>query len=79
MKGYFVSVPTTSLVVHILDWYYRWSVGINLFYEVDLKGKLVRNSRMTNYGIMTFVRYKVFGQNPEYNRFYLNPDGGRRH
>jgi hypothetical protein len=65
-------------IAKTLDWYYRWSIGINFFYEVDLTDKLVRSSRMTNYGLMAFVRYKMFGQNPEYNRFYPNPGGGRR-
>lgn len=62
-----------------LDWYYRWSVGIDAFYELDLTDKLVRNSRMTTYGAQIFVRYKFFGKNVEPNRYFPNPGGGRRH
>lgn len=60
-----------------IDWYYRWSIGIEGFYELDLTDKLVRSARMTNYGAQIFVRYKIFGKNVEPNRFYPNP-GGRR-
>ena len=61
-----------------LDWYYRWSVGVEGFYELDLTDKLVRSSRMTNYGAQVFVRCKIFGRNVENDRFYPNPGGGRR-
>lgn len=62
-----------------IDWYYRWSVGVEAFYELDLTDKLVRNSRMTVYGGQIFMRYKFFGKNVEPNRYYPNPGGGRRH
>lgn len=61
-----------------LDWYYRWSVGVEGFYELDLTDKLVRSARMTNYGVVLFVKYRLFGKNAEPNRFYPNPAGGRR-
>lgn len=61
-----------------LDWYYRWSAGIEAFYELDLTDKIVRSSRMTTYGAQVFVRCKIFGKNVEPNRFYPNPAGGRR-
>lgn len=61
-----------------LDWYYRWSVGIEGYYEVDLTDKVVRGSRMTNYGANIFLRYRIFGQNFEPSRYYPNPGGGRR-
>jgi hypothetical protein len=62
-----------------LDWYYRWSAGIEAFYDLDLTDKIVRSSRMTTYGAQVFVRCKLMGQNVEPNRFYPNPGGGRRH
>ncbi len=62
-----------------LDWYYRWSAGVELYYELDLTDKIVRSSRMTTYGAQVFVRCKIFGKNVEPNRFYPNPGGGRRH
>jgi hypothetical protein len=62
-----------------LDWYYRWSVGVEAYYELDLTDKIVRSSRMTTYGAQVFVRYKFFGKNVEPNRFYPNPAGGRRY
>lgn len=62
-----------------LDWYYRWSAGVELYYELDLTDKIVRSSRMTTYGAQVFVRYKFFGKNVEPHRFYPNPAGGRRH
>jgi hypothetical protein len=61
-----------------IDWYYRWSVGIEGFYELDLTDKLVRSARMTNYGAQIFVRCKLFGKNIEPDRFYPNPGGGRK-
>jgi hypothetical protein len=61
-----------------LDWYYRWSVGIEGYYEVDLTDKLVRSTRMTNYGANIFLRYRIFGNNFEPSRYYPNPGGGRR-
>jgi len=61
-----------------LDWYYRWSVGIEAFYELDLTDKIVRSSRMTTYGAQVYVRCKIFGKNVEADRFYPNPAGGRR-
>ncbi|MBL7827980.1 MAG: hypothetical protein JNJ57_15225 [Saprospiraceae bacterium] len=61
-----------------IDWYYRWSIGIEGFYEIDLTDKLVRSARMTNYGAQIFLRFKMFGKNPEPNPFYPNPGGGRR-
>ncbi len=61
-----------------IDWYYRWSVGIEGFYELDLTDKLVRSARMTNYGAQVFLRCRIFGKNPEPDRFYPNPGGGRR-
>jgi hypothetical protein len=60
-----------------LDWYYRWSVGVEGFYELDLTDKLVRSARMTNYGAVLYVRCKIFGRNEEPSRFYPNPGGGR--
>jgi hypothetical protein len=66
-------------IAKTLDWYYRWSVGIEAFYELDLTDKLVRSARMTNFGAQVFVRCKIFGQNVESNRFYPNPGGGRKH
>ena len=62
-----------------LDWYYRWSIGIEGYYEVDLTDKLVRSTRMTNYGANIFLRYRIFGSNFEQSRYYPNPGGGRRH
>lgn len=61
-----------------LDWYYRWSVGVEAFYELDLTDKLVRSARMTTYGAQVYVRFKIFGQNVEPSRFYPNPAGGHR-
>jgi hypothetical protein len=61
-----------------IDWYYRWSVGVEGFYELDLTDKIVRSSRMTTYGAQVYVRYKFFGRNVEPNRYYPNPAGGRR-
>ncbi len=66
-------------IAKTLDWYYRWSVGVEGFYELDLTDKLVRSARMTNYGVLVFVRCKIFGQNVEPERFYPRPGGGRRH
>lgn len=66
-------------IAKTIDWYYRWSVGIEGYYELDLTDKLVRSARMTNYGASVFVRCKIFGKNVEPNRFYPNPGGGRRH
>jgi hypothetical protein len=66
-------------IAKTLDWYYRWSVGIEGYYELDLTDKLVRSARMTNYGAVVFVRCKIFGQNPAPSRFYPNPGGGRKH
>ncbi len=62
-----------------LDWYYRWSAGIELFYDLDLTDKIVRSSRMTTYGAQIFVRCKIIGKNVEPSRYYPNPGGGRRH
>lgn len=62
-----------------LDWYYRWSVGVEGYYELDLTDKIVRSSRMTTYGAQVFVRYKFFGRNVEPDRFYPNPAGGKRY
>ncbi len=62
-----------------LDWYYRWSAGVEAFYELDLTDKIVRSSRMTTYGAQVFVRCKLFGKNVEPNRYYPNPAGGRRY
>ncbi|MFM7155177.1 MAG: hypothetical protein ACKOZV_13750, partial [Bacteroidota bacterium] len=62
-----------------LDWYYRGSIGIEGYYEVDLTDKLVRTTRMTNYGANIFLRYRLFGSNFEQARYYPNPGGGRRH
>lgn len=61
-----------------LDWYYRWSAGIEAYYELDLTDKIVRSARMTTYGAQVFVRCKIFGKNVEADRFYPNPAGGRR-
>jgi hypothetical protein len=61
-----------------LDWYYRWSVGVEGYYELDLTDKLVRNARMTNYGAQVFVRFKFFGKNVEPVSYYANPAGGKR-
>jgi hypothetical protein len=65
-------------VAKTIDWYYRWSVGVEGFYEVDLTDKLVRSARMTNYGATVFVRCKIFGQGVPPERFYPNPGGGVR-
>lgn len=62
-----------------LDWYYRWSAGVEAFYELDLTDKIVRNSRMTTYGAQVYLRCKIFGKNVEERRYYPNPAGGRRH
>lgn len=62
-----------------LDWYYRWSVGVEGFYELDLTDKIVRSSRMTTYGALLFVRCKILGKNVEADRYFPNPAGGRRH
>lgn len=62
-----------------LDWYYRWSAGVEAYYEVDLTDKIVRSARMTNYGAQVFVRCKIFGKNVEQDRYYPNPAGGRRY
>lgn len=62
-----------------LDWYYRWSVGVEAFYELDLTDKIVRSARMTTYGAQLYVRYKFFGRNVEPSRFFPNPAGGRRY
>jgi hypothetical protein len=62
-----------------LDWYYRWSAGVEAYYELDLTDKIVRSSRMTTYGAQVFVRCKLFGQNVDQSRFFPNPAGGRRH
>jgi len=61
-----------------LDWYYRWSAGVEVYYELDLTDKIVRSSRMTTYGAQVYVRCKIFGKNVEKDRFYPNPAGGRR-
>lgn len=66
-------------IAKTIDWYYRWSVGIEGYYELDLTDKLVRSARMTNYGATVFVRCKIFGHNAEPSRFYPNPGGGRKH
>lgn len=62
-----------------LDWYYRWSAGVEAFYELDLTDKIVRSARMTTYGAQVFVRCKIFGKNVEPSRFFPNPAGGRKH
>lgn len=53
-------------IAKTIDWYYRWSIGIEGFYELDLTDKLVRSARMTNYGAQVFVRCKIFGDNFNY-------------
>ncbi len=65
-------------IAKTLEWYYRRSDGVEGFYELDLTDKIVRSSRMTNYGAQVYVRCKILGKNPEPNRYYPNPGGGRR-
>lgn|GEM_PF-468310 len=65
-------------IARTLDWYYRWSAGVEAYYELDLTDKIVRSARMTTYGAQVFVRFKLFGKNVEPSRFYPNPAGGRR-
>jgi hypothetical protein len=62
-----------------LDWYYRWSAGVEAYYELDLTDKLVRNSRMTTYGAQVFVRFKIFGKNMEPVSIYTGQGGSRKY
>jgi hypothetical protein len=64
-------------IAKTIDWYYRWSIGIEGFYELDLTDKLVRSARMTNYGALVYLKCRLFGRNVEPDRFYPKP-GGRK-
>jgi len=62
-----------------LDWYYRWSAGVEAYYELDLTDKIVRNSRMTTFGAQIFVRCKLFGQNYDPPKYYPKQGGSKRY